>query len=244
MKKHFSVILFMLKKKLYKVLLVLLVMGLVSLLGFHFLGFTKASAFGMGNGSLFLEMISLLGYIGCILSCADLFSSKSHIAYTYQRLRISQREVILWDILTSMMMFFLFYAAQILILCLAAKDYTSLTGYQQGPQGIIAAFYRDSFLHGMLPLAEGRLWIRNIFYLMVSGCECARLSLCAQKQNKGNIGSAVLFAAMLVQFPAELGKSALELPFLILLVEIFLVGMMFMQAHNGKRRKEADEDAH
>lgn len=242
MKKHSSVLMFFVQNKIYKVLFVLLAMSVVSILGFRYSGFTHAPVFGANHGDWFLGGICLLGYAGCVLSCTEFSSAKSKRLYIYQRLRISEREILLWDMMTSILIFLVFYAVEIIILCTAAGMYAAAPGYTQGEQGMIAAFYRSSFLHGMIPMAERGLWIRNILYAIVTGTECACSSLNLRHNSRMLSTSFCLAAVVALRFPAEVGRESYIFTVIIVAVAIFSFVRTYKRSHNGKRRQEDEEE--
>lgn len=240
MKKHTSVFLFYVRNKTYKVLLILAAMAAVSIGGFVGLGFLDAPIFGGNHGDLFLGGIAALGYAGCIFSCTELPSAKSKSGYTLQRLQITEREALVWDALTNLPVFLAFYATQLLILCTVAKLYAAAPGYLQGEQGIVTAFYRNATLHGMLPLSEKGLWIRNLLFMVVSGVECACSSLNFRAGRKLLDSSIYPTGIIVLRFPVELGRETYFFPLIIVAVGIYSFISTFLLAHNGKRR-ENDE---
>ncbi len=52
-----------------------------------------------------------------------------------------------------------------------AESYRRMPGALAGPQMVFLAFYRNEFLHGLLPMAERGKWVRNGLMLLALGME-------------------------------------------------------------------------
>lgn len=97
------------------------------------------------------------------------------------------------------------------------------------------AFWRDGLLHGLLPLAEWPLWVRNFLLL-------AALSLAAaafpRRQREGKLAVGTLFLAALTcgGFVTEVGMDALDAALIFLsVIDILYYGYFLL-------RKEAADD--
>ena len=238
MRKHSSVFILLIRNKIYRVLFILLSMSAVSILGFRFSGFMDAPMFGENYGTWFLGVTCLLGYVGCVISCTEFASAKCKSAYTYQRLRVSEREILLWNVLTNMLIFFVLYGTEIIILGILAKMYAAAPGYVQGEQGIIAAFYRSAFLHGMIPMAESGLWIRNILLVPVVSILCSCASVDMRYNSKPPILIFFLEIILVLCIPSDPGQGSYLLTACGMIAAIFLLVDRCVRSHNGKRRSE------
>lgn len=238
MRKHSSVFILLIRNKIYRVLFILLGMSAVSILGFRFSGFMDAPMFGEYYGTWFLGATCLLGYVGCVISCTEFASAKSRRAYTYQRLRVSEREILFWDVLTNMLIFFVLYGTEIIILGILAKMYAAAPGYVQGEQGIIAAFYRSAFLHGMIPMAESGLWIRNILLVPVVSILCSCASVDMRYNSKPPILIFFLEIILVLCIPSDPGQGSYLLAICGIIASISRLVDRWVRSHNGKRRGE------
>lgn len=238
MRKHSSVFILLIRNKIYRVLFILLAMSAVSILGFRFSGFMDAPMFGEYYGTWFLGATCLLGYVGCVISCTEFASAKSRRAYTYQRLRVSEREILFWDVLTNMLIFFVLYGTEIIILGILAKMYAAAPGYVQGEQGIIAAFYRSAFLHGMIPMAESGLWIRNILLVPAVSILCSCASVDMRYNSKPPILIFFLEIILVLCIPSDPGQGSYLLAICGMISAISLLVNRWVRSHNGKRRGE------
>ena len=238
MRKHSSVFILLIRNKIYRVLFILLGMSAVSILGFRFSGFMDAPMFGEYYGTWFLGATCLLGYVGCVISCTEFASAKSRSAYTYQRLRVSEREILFWDVLTNMLIFFVLYGTEIIILGILAKMYAAAPGYVQGEQGIIAAFYRSAFLHGMIPMAESGLWIRNILLVPAVSILCSCASVDMRYNSKPPILIIFLEIILVLCIPSDPGQGSYLLAICGIIASISRLVDRWVRSHNGKRRGE------
>lgn len=235
MNHYLSVYRLSIRSKLTGFLLVLLGQILVSMAGFYLLGYHRAEVFGGGKGDVFLGIVFLLAYSLCLISCFSFFSKTSKMSYTLQRLKISERAVILLDACANATLLFLFLVVEILIVCSLALIYKSNPLYSNGPQGIVIALYRSSFFHGLLPLKETGLWFRNILYVLSAGLACAYLSF-GFREKYTNFSS-FIFTIMALDFSIPLGRETYIFPAICLIVSLILVIRIIQLANNGKGRK-------
>lgn len=82
---------------------------------------------------------------------------------TLRRLSVSQRAITLWNVVYNLAVILIFWAAQLitaLALCrvyLGQADPSAITD-----QTVFLAFYRQGFLHGLLPMADIDRWVYQI----------------------------------------------------------------------------------
>lgn len=91
--------------------------------------------------------------------------------YTVMRLGLTKGG--LFGIRTAYDMFCLLMplAVQVVLVLGFAEIYGRLPGMQEGPQTVFLAFYRNEFLHCLLPMAERSRWVRNGLMLLALGME-------------------------------------------------------------------------
>lgn len=114
------------------------------------------------------QLVSLIGSGG----------EESGTKYTMKRLRISRREVFLWECLSNAVLFLMMWGVLIVLLFLAGRIYMSFPGYRQGAQGISVAVLLQGVYSGLVPLWYPVLWGRNVLIFIFFGilCACARCS--------------------------------------------------------------------
>ena len=145
-----------------------------------------------------LRVIFSLGLVACQLLLAACFGAGSRYGYTLRRLRVSQRELFLWQAAHNAVCYFLLLAVQTLIVLALCRVYAAQDPDMVNSQTVFLAFYRVPFLHSLLPLADGWRYVRNAVL-------CAALGVCAAafpvQQRQGNRGfAAVILTALTVLF--------------------------------------------
>lgn len=147
----------------------------------------------------FLLLCALLSFTGCELG-------GSKLRYTLQRLSISEKSVVLWWAVYNAICFFLFWVLQLVIVLLLSRLYVARmdAAYVSG-QTIWLAFYRNNWLHSLLPLAETSRYVRNVIFIVGLGSSAAYFSY---SQRRGEKGFALVALAMLavVYFPGAMGN--------------------------------------
>lgn len=206
MKKHSSVFGLYARSSVYKVLLVLLVMVLAEGMIFRS-GLQEAlreydeaaelfASEGLGVTYLvrpevlfgrqrlawvFAAAVTAISVILCVPGCE--FGTKT--GYTIKRLQVSERACFFWHTLCNLMLFLLVYAVQIAVAWGLGLYYV-----KQAPpdlisdQSIFLMFYRSEFLHSLLPLADIRIWIRNLFLLLGFSFAAAGFSYQQRRKKK------------------------------------------------------------
>lgn len=226
MKKHISVFMLMARSSVYGLLGVLIAMAAAEGALFYFaLNKTLAderagsvlsglervlseSGIIWGFGAFFLLFMALLCATGCE------FGSRQ--GYTLGRLSISERSIFAWQAVYNCVCLFVLWAAQLgIVLALIGLYDARVSPEAFSGQSAFLAFYRNSFLHSLLPLEEGSRYIRNIVLIFGLGISAAVFPF---KQRRGKWGweAAALAAACLASFSGETGGLGGDV-FLILL---------------------------
>lgn len=97
------------------------------------------------------------------------------------RLRISERQVFIWSFVCALLCFLIVWCVQIICSAGLMLLYQRSAGYTSGAQGVFVDFYRNSTLHGLLPLADGFVVGRNIAFLLLLAASTAYLQ---QRQHR------------------------------------------------------------
>lgn len=101
---------------------------------------------------------------GLIVLCAILVlnGSGGKCGYTLRRLSVSERTVGIWWAVYDMAALVIFWAAQVLFALLLCQVYLAKADPAcVNAQTVFLAFYRQKFLHSLLPLAETSRWVCN-----------------------------------------------------------------------------------
>ena len=165
MKKHLSVFMLMARSSIYKVISVFVLMAVVEY-GLVCMRLNQGVMSDQHNleivvdesrilwvfGAVFLLMTVFLCQTGCG------FSSKT--GYTLRRLSISERMVFVWQSIYNMMCYCLLWFVQILVVFGLCNLYVNMApeGFVTN-QTIFLAFYRNDFLHSLLPMEDAGFWI-------------------------------------------------------------------------------------
>ncbi|MBR6642963.1 MAG: hypothetical protein IKL28_04805 [Lachnospiraceae bacterium] len=175
MKQHSSVFMLFVRSSFYKVLLLLLAMIAAEGVWFYktIQGMLEKNQtegnFPVMAPEVVFEEAHLMVFFAVavvvltmILSCVGR-SSTGHQEYTWYRLSITPKSVFLWQMLYNCCCFLLLWFVQAALafgLCLyyvKTADAGAVTH-----QSMFLAFYREPFLHGLIPLQHIGYWVRNV----------------------------------------------------------------------------------
>lgn len=121
------------------------------------------------RGAAALETViqpdSLKGvFIGGIIFLVAFLYRMNGGGYTLRRLRISERTVFLWHVLSCFFCFVILWMAEIAILTALCRYFlTQEVASGLSNQALFLAFYRNEFLHSILPLESVSRWIYLFF---------------------------------------------------------------------------------
>ena len=202
MRQHLSVLMLAARSTIYKILGLFAFTAVAECALFYFalqktLGgeplaleqLMSESRIALVCGVSFLLLCALLSLTGCEIG-------GSKLRYTLQRLSIGEITIVFWWAVYNVACFFLFWALHVVIVLLLSRLYVARmdTAYVSG-QTILLAFYRNNFLHSLLPLAETSRYIRNAIFVLSLGISAACF---AYRQRRGEKVFAIVVLAMLV----------------------------------------------
>ena len=239
MKKHLSVLMLAARGTIYKVLLLILATGAVQagLFWQAMQGAFPENGEWMDYGGLMQSLFSdshialtagIAFYLLCAILCINGCGFGSKVGYTFQRLAVSEKTVTLWWALYNGLVFVVFWASQALVMLGLCKLYEMQAPAELfGPQTVFLAFYRERYLHSLMPMAEISRWIRNIIL-------CASLGICTStfsynlRHGKKGIAIFVLAVVTFGMFCAGMGEVAVDvtsgvLAVIVAGVSVFLV---------------------
>ncbi len=152
----------------------------------------------------FLLLCTLLSFSGCD-------TGGSRLRYTLQRLSVGERTIVFWWAVYNMACFFLFWALHVVIVLLLSQLYvTQIDATYVSNQTILLAFYRNNFMHSLLPLAETSRYLRNASFVLGLGTCTASFSY-QQRRGKKGIAVVVLAALVVVYFARAMGSFGSDL---------------------------------
>ena len=135
--------------------------------------------------------------VAAVLTAALLvaFGSEGNVkvGYTFRRLSVSEKSVFLWQALYNSLCFALLWALEVFIALALCKWYVAQVGAETvSHQATFLAFYRNQFLHDVLPLEDTACWVRN-------GLLCLSLGVTAawdtwSQRRSGKVHAAIVCA--------------------------------------------------
>jgi len=135
-------------------------------------------------------------------------SSTGHQEYTWYRLSITPKSVFILQTVYSCGCFLLLWFVQAALafgLCLyyvKTADAGAVTH-----QSLFLAFYREPFLHGLIPLQNIWYWVRNVFLFCALGFSVVYNLYCARRGKFGNWLWWTIFSVGFSQFRFDLNTS-------------------------------------
>lgn len=211
MRGYLSLLMLAARSTVYKISGLLLLMGALEMALFYRL-LQKSSVHPEGlEGLIDLSGIPIVCggaflVLCLILSLNGYESGGSKIRYTLQRLSLSEEAIaLLWSVY-YLACFLIFWAVQLFIILWLGRLYVSAVDPAYiNEQTIFLAFYRNSFLHSLLPLEETSRFLRNGALLLGLSLGAACLPF---KQRRGKRDIAMSFLAVFTfwVFPQEMGR--------------------------------------
>lgn len=183
----------------------------------------------------FLALCALLVKTGCPYG-------SSHPQYLLQRLRISERSVVLMQAIYHAAALMIYWMFQVLMVFTLFALYTHLASPEQvGPQSLLLMFYRNPYLHALLPLDDVILHLRNAGLLLILSFSLAMFPYLLRR---GKFSVSALFPALVasVFFPSDMGAIAVNLTVLIILLcdaALLLYQLFTNPEAEGRRTHEA-----
>ena len=123
--------------------------------------------------------------------------------YTLRRLGMTPQKFFFLRAVHNILCFLILWGVELLIACGLCLVYRATFPAQWENQSMLLAFYRQPFLHGLLPLGDWYLYIRNILWIAIYGASTALFS---------NSPSLILplITSLLLIAPAEMGAGVPE----------------------------------
>ena len=223
MKKHLSLIAWAAKSSLGLLLILCTVTSALQCLSFGARLPASGQTFTAPENYFANSGGTILARIGFLLLCALLAKTGcpyggSHPQYLLQRLRISERSVVLMQSLYHVAALMIYWMFQVLTVFALFALYAHFAPPEQvGPQSLLLMFYRNPYLHALLPLNDLVLHLRNCGLLLVLSFSLAMFPYLLRR---GKFSIAALFPALVTSifFPSDMGAVAANLGFLIVLL--------------------------
>ena len=217
MEKHLSVFGLFARSSVYKVLLILIAMCAVQSLCFYMeVQDTVAAYEAIGADVASLEKVFekaavnvyfrvalvLVSVVICLPGC----EFKSNTSYTLRRLSVSERTIFFYQAAYNMLICCMLIAVQLVTVFGLARYYIATVPAQFiSNQTIALAFYRNNFLHSLLPMEDVGLWIRNGLLVLSLGMACAEFPY-RQRRHKFSTTAIALVSYTIVLFDRSIGQ--------------------------------------
>lgn len=220
MKKYLSVFEMIARSTLYKVLLVLIIIVPLQLLLFwrELQDSEKALEIIVDDSHMlwllaagFLLITGLLGLCGCNIG--------SNQGYTLRRLQIPELHVLGLQAVYNCLVYLILWASQVAVFLIAGNWYME-NAAETTNQTLVLAFYRNPYMHSILPMEDALGWIVLIGLLLFCGIASA---VSTYRQRRGTLGFGVIaaIATVFIIFPRGLGS---DISFLIYFPIALLIG--------------------
>jgi len=247
MKKYISIFELFARNTIYKIVLILVAMGTVQIamfkkvmqewipLDYYDLDFQAIEHYTLeymvdrSNSVIFMGIaFVLITVILCWNGCN--IGSKS--SYTLQRLQVRENKIFIMQSIYNSLCYVLLLGAQIGIFFIQSSLYVAQAGHVTN-QTIFLAFYRNDFMHSVLPLEGMMRWISSV--MMVLGCGVTT-AVFTYLQRRGKVAWSLFMVAAcaLVGFVQELGDQE------ALLMSSIIWGIIAISAYVRITQKEEE----
>jgi hypothetical protein len=157
------------------------------------------SRIALVSGLFFLILCALLSLTWCELR-------GSRLRYTMGRLSVREETTAVWHAAYNVLILFVFWAAQLAVALLLCRYYASVADPAYvSRQTVFLAFYRQKFLHSLLPLGETTRYIRNAALILSLGVSAASFSY-RQRHGLRGVAVALLAAFTVAVFAGNMGS--------------------------------------
>lgn len=193
MKRYVSVFEMIVRSSIYKILLVLLWMAATEGIAL-FYTWNQSLAVLQPNLEEWIDQahLSVLSFmIGGVFVTLILSVSQTNIgsmvSYTLQRLRIPEKNVYVLQCIYNSLCYVLVWSVQVVICLISSVIYLyEKQGAIVTNQTVFLAFYKNKFLHRMLPMEDIFDWCMLVFFIVLMGISTATFSR-RQRKRKRNV---------------------------------------------------------
>ena len=214
MRKHLSVFMLYIRSSIFKILLLFLLMAAVELPMFYFAVEKSLALSSIGIERMFERShIAVVLAAALVLMSAQLCSAGceygSKQGYTLRRLSVSERTVFAWQAAFNALAYLLLLGFQLMLVIVMCQYGVEKMGEWASNQSIFLAFYRNRFLHSLLPLEEWTRYLRNVFIIIALGMASALFSY-NQRRKKPGLAIIITLPVVIFGFPASAGGTATD----------------------------------
>lgn len=249
MKKIISILELLTRNTIYKIVMVFAVLGVVEIFNFWnkmqeqiALQNQQEGFVGGGSLELIVDSSSQFGWytIAFVLVSAILAFSTCNFgsmqSYTLKRLRVSEWELFWMQSVYNFLCYVLLMGVQLVLLLIMGYLYVKHADDATN-QTLFLAFYRNAFMHSILPMEEwARLFVNLLMY---GGMAITAATVPYFQRNKKLIWEAVVVMGILaVGFEAELG-SYVPYSLALIVVSLTILAIRRVYLHCEKTIRES-----
>ena len=203
MKQYFSVFALSARSTLFKLIGIIILMGIVQIGMFYFA--MRNESYGILLENLmqdsFVHYAFVAGFAAYMSILMNMFGGKhpTRAAMTTSRLGIKESGVCWTMAVYNMCMLVVFLAAELAIILILCKMYLSshLAGVYQ--HTVFIAFYRNGLMHGLLQMEDYWTYVENFIFIVSLGI-CASCTAKKQRRGKTDIAGAIASAFVAISF--------------------------------------------
>lgn len=172
--------------------------------------------------------------------------SGSKPIYTLRRLQLTERQIWACQAVYQVLVYFLFWAVLTVLYFGLIRCYlAALPAPLVSSQTLFLMAYQQPYLHGLLPLADGWGWVRNLIWIVTLGMSTATASY-QLRRNKPAITTLILLGTIMI-LGRQLGLGnttglALGIGVPVLLVVIELCFLVFYKHEEEEKTSEQGGD--
>ena len=216
MKRYVSIFEMIARSSVYKVLAIIGVMVVAQAVCFS-MSMMSPSGYGIesyidqSQYSLIFKIAYILITIAIIFPGMNIGSVQS---YTLQRLRIKEKRIYWIQALYNLLAYVLLWGAQLVMILISIVVYLKNLPNEAvvSNQTMFLAFYRNDFMHSILPLEDGPGWWVLVLIGVSSAFVTAEVTK-LQRERKFGFELLILLVAVILSFPRQIGY---EITFLAL----------------------------
>ncbi|MBR4860976.1 MAG: hypothetical protein IKU09_02085 [Firmicutes bacterium] len=215
MKKYLSVFALIAQNSIYRIFgLLLLLAAADGVLAWYWLAvkhYGIQNMFHSGNARFGLVLAIVFVLMAAVqIRCGDIYSGTS--GYTVRRLAISEKAVLLLQILYNMLCWIILWGVQVLIIFVICKLYYRFGEYAGDPlseQQMFLLFYISPLLHSLLPMEETLAWIANL--VMIAELSISSAYWTVRRREKSSAADLLIgYWTVVLIFRRELGSYILN----------------------------------
>lgn len=193
----------------YKILAVLVLMtaaeGAVFYRTLRIHGGAQGFEWMVDKSGMSVLFLAALGIIFAIFVCMEgMLEQESR--YTLMRLRVTEWHFFWTKTVVNLFFLMVLFAVQIAVVFWAARLYLQSAGTERVmPNFLFLAFYSNSFLHCLLPMAHGAKWMRNVLIFLAFSMEGGSGHWGNHGRSKNFIKPMVLYVVIVQWFVSSMG---------------------------------------